>query len=145
MERMKTHEMGLIALLIVGVSLCSTMHQSLAGDAQDAKLPPAILQDLITNSDVIVIGRLQIDGTLDGHEGSIKITEVLRGKCKAEMVPFISAPINLVQEVERIWFLQRQAEPSKNYYLLSHGETSSAAVTDRQAVVDLIAKTKKRT
>ena len=113
------------------------------GEPQEATVSTAILREWVTNSDIIVVGRLTSMATRDGHSGSIEVSEVLQGNCQGKSIGFVSAPEALVRGAKLIWFLQRQAGTSGSYYLLIRGEASSLAVSERETVLQQVARTRK--
>jgi hypothetical protein len=89
-------------------------------------------EKLVQDSDLVVLGRLTIRATRNGHVGTIDVSEVLLGDLKEKTVRFTSPPIDLRQGEQRIWFLEE-----------GRLEHSGLPASERAAVVDEIAKQKK--
>lgn len=120
------------AFLLMAIS---TVALSLAQAGEPVGANKMKIAELIRKSDLIVVGRLSIRATRDGHVGSIALSEVLYGKAKENAVPFISPPVVLSQGEGRIWFLKADAG---SYRL----EQDGLPLAERKAVIDLIAQIK---
>jgi hypothetical protein len=113
-----------------------------AGGTQEAKpTDEALLSQVkelapqVRKSDLIVVGQLRILDTLDGHVGTIQVSEVLFGKAGVKSVTFISEPMALQEGQERIWFLSPEGD---RWRVRSGG----AAVSEKDGLRWLITKLK---
>lgn len=105
----------------------------------------SLVEELVSQSELIVIGKLTIISTRDGHIGSIEIEKRLWGDDvhPSLSIRFISTPVDLVQNQSRIWFLRREGNPVNAESLwrvqVVEGD-SSLAKEDESAVLNNIVK-----
>jgi hypothetical protein len=101
-------------------------------DREPIKYDRADIDKLVRASDLIVVGRLTITATRDGHVGTIEVSHVLLGQVTKKAINFVSPPITLPESEERIWFLRGER--------LEH---PGVPPSERAAVVEEIARRKK--
>ena len=102
---------------------------------------------LVAQSDLIVIGRLTIVHTRDGHQGTISVDEVIFGDFPHKSLAFISEPVPLLERQKRIWFLAKGNDSKDRldkglYRILVTNDVSSVEVSQIDAIRDLVAELK---
>jgi len=133
---MKKISLNVIGMLFASLLLISADVAPNEDEAQDIVTQKA-LEELVSKSDLILVGTVSIMATRAGHAGSVTITEVLCGEYKEKMIGFTSAPVQLELQLQRIWFLRSGGQRAG---LLTTKDFSSAPVSQRQEVIRLYEK-----